>query len=166
MSAPLNPEQTQGLIASAVRFFLHSKLTVVLVIGALLLGIAAVQLTPREEEPQIVVPMADIMVQVPGAGVEEVEKLITTPLERILWQIDGVEYVYSVSRRDSSMVTVRFYVGEDREESLIKLHNAIAKNTDMAPGIASGWVIKPVELTMSYRSLTLYPAEGVKIFRF
>ncbi|MFW5501564.1 MULTISPECIES: efflux RND transporter permease subunit [unclassified Maridesulfovibrio] len=161
MSAPLNPEQAQGLIASAVRFFLHSKLTVVLVIGALLLGIAAVQLTPREEEPQIVVPMADIMVQVPGAGVEEVEKLITTPLERILWQIDGVEYVYSISRRDSSMVTVRFYVGEDREESLIKLHNAIAKNTDIAPGIASGWVIKPVEIDdVPIVALTLYPAEG------
>ncbi|WP_320173223.1 efflux RND transporter permease subunit [Maridesulfovibrio sp.] len=161
MSAPLNPEQAQGLIASAVRFFLHSKLTVVLVIGALLLGIAAVQLTPREEEPQIVVPMADIMVQVPGAGVEEVEKLITTPLERILWQIDGVEYVYSVSHRDSSMVTVRFYVGEDREESLIKLHNAIAKNADMAPGIAAGWVIKPVEIDdVPIVALTLYPAEG------
>ncbi|NDV26718.1 efflux RND transporter permease subunit [Desulfovibrio sp. JC010] len=161
MSAPANPEQAQGLIASAVRFFLHSKLTVVLVIAALLLGVAAVQLTPREEEPQIVVPMADIMVQAPGAGVEEIEKLITTPLERILWQIDGVEYVYSVSRRDSSMVTVRFYVGEDREESLIKLHNAIAKNTDMAPGIVSNWVIKPVEIDdVPIVALTLYPADG------
>ncbi len=159
MSTPQNSEQSQGLIASAVQFFLHSKLTVVLVIGALLLGIAAVQLTPREEEPQIVVPMADIMVQAPGAGVEEVEKLITTPLERILWQIDGVEYVYSISRRDSSMVTVRFYVGEDREESLIKLHNAIAKNRDLAPGIASSWVIKPVEIDdVPIVALTLYPS--------
>ncbi|WP_419784200.1 efflux RND transporter permease subunit [Maridesulfovibrio sp.] len=161
MSSTLNPEKAKGLIASAVRFFLHSKLTVVLVVGALLLGVAAVQLTPREEEPQIVVPMADIIVQAPGAGVEEVEKLITTPLERILWQIDGVEYVYSVSRRDSSMVTVRFFVGEDREESLIKLHNAIAKNSDIAPGIASGWVIKPVEIDdVPIVALTLYPETG------
>ncbi|NDV23237.1 efflux RND transporter permease subunit [Desulfovibrio sp. JC022] len=154
-----SPEKAQGLIASAVRFFLHSKLTVVLVIGALLLGVAAVQLTPREEEPQIVVPMADIIVQAPGAGVEEVEKLITTPLERILWQIDGVEYVYSISRRDSSMVTVRFFVGEDREESLIKLHNAITKNNDIAPGIVSSWVIKPVEIDdVPIVALTLYPS--------
>ncbi|WP_415718813.1 efflux RND transporter permease subunit [Maridesulfovibrio sp.] len=159
MPSSLNPEKTQGLIASAVRFFLHSKLTVILVIAALILGMAAVQLTPREEEPQIVVPMADIIVQVPGAGVEEVEKLITTPLERILWQIDGVEYVYSISRRDSSMVTVRFFVGEDREESLIKLHNAIAKNSDIAPNIASGWVVKPVEIDdVPIVALTLYPS--------
>ena len=153
--------RSQGKISSAVRFFLHSKLTVILVIASLLLGVAAVQLTPREEEPQIVVPMADIVVQAPGAGVEEVEKLITTPLERILWQIDGVEYVYSISRRDASMVTVRFFVGEDREESLIKLHNAIAKNTDLAPHIASGWVIRPVEIDdVPIVNLTLYPADG------
>lgn len=152
--------RSQGMIASAVRFFLHSKLTVILILASLLLGIAAVQLTPREEEPQIVVPMADIVVQAPGAGVEEVEKLITTPLERILWQIDGVEYVYSISRRDASMVTVRFFVGEDREESLIKLHNAIAKNTDLAPYIASGWAIKPVEIDdVPIVNLTLYPSK-------
>lgn len=161
MSMSDNNVRSEGVIASAVRFFLHSKLTVVLVIAALLLGVAAVQLTPREEEPQIVVPMADIIVQVPGAGAQEVEKLITTPLERILWQIDGVEYVYSISRRDASMVTVRFYVGEDREESLIKLHNAIAKNSDLAPGIASGWVIRPVEIDdVPIVALTLYPAAG------
>ncbi|WP_415714078.1 efflux RND transporter permease subunit [Maridesulfovibrio sp.] len=159
MPTSLKPEQSRGLIATAVNFFLHSKLTMVLVIGALLLGVAAVQLTPREEEPQIVVPMADIMVQAPGAGVEEVEKLITTPLERILWQIDGVEYVYSISRRDSSMVTVRFYVGEDREESLIKLHNAITKNNDLAPKIVSNWAIKPVEIDdVPIVALTLYPS--------
>ncbi|WP_407944131.1 efflux RND transporter permease subunit [Maridesulfovibrio sp.] len=150
-----------GFIASAVDFFLHSKLTPILVAAALLLGLAAVQLTPREEEPQIVVPMADIVVQAPGAGAEEVEKLITTPLERILWQIDGVEYVYSISRRDSAQVTVRFYVGEDRENSLVKLHNAITKNTDLAPRIASGWVVRPVEIDdVPIVNLTLYPAPG------
>lgn len=161
MSMPENSVRSEGAIASAVRFFLHSKLTIILVITALLLGVAAVQLTPREEEPQIVVPMADIIVQAPGAGAQEVEKLITTPLERILWQIDGVEYVYSISRRDTSMVTVRFYVGEDREESLIKLHNAITKNSDLVPGIASGWVVRPVEIDdVPIVALTLYPSAG------
>ncbi|SDK35505.1 Multidrug efflux pump subunit AcrB [Maridesulfovibrio ferrireducens] len=152
-------EKSKGLIASTVRFFLHSKLTVILVIASVLLGVAAIQLTPREEEPQIVVPMADIVVQAPGAGVEEVEKLITTPLERLLWQIDGVEYVYSISRRDTSMVTVRFFVGENREESLIKLHNAITKNAELVPGIVSGWAIKPVEIDdVPIVALTLYPS--------
>ncbi|SMF30189.1 efflux RND transporter permease subunit [Desulfovibrio gilichinskyi] len=153
--------KSQGMIASAVRFFLHSKLTVILIIASVLLGLAAIRLTPREEEPQIVVPMADIMVRAPGAGVEEVEKLITTPLERLLWQIDGVEYVYSISHRDSSMVTVRFFVGENREESLVKLHNAIAKNSDLVPGIVSGWAVKPIEIDdVPIVALTLHPAEN------
>ena len=161
MSMPENNGPSNGMIVSAVRFFLHSKLTIILIMASIVLGIAAIQLTPREEEPQIVVPMADIVVQAPGAGVEEVEKLITTPLERILWQIDGVEYVYSISRRDSAQVTVRFYVGQDREESLVKLHNAITKNTDLAPGIASGWSVKPVEIDdVPIVALTLFPAEG------
>ncbi|WP_031481047.1 efflux RND transporter permease subunit [Maridesulfovibrio frigidus] len=154
-------EKSKGLISSAVRFFLHSKLTIILVIASLLLGVAAIQLTPREEEPQIVVPMADIVVQAPGAGVEEVEKLITTPLERALWQIDGVEYVYSVSYRDTAMVTVRFFVGENREKSLIKLHNAITKNTEKVPGIVTGWAVKPVEIDdVPIVALTLYPSAG------
>ncbi|WP_035076612.1 efflux RND transporter permease subunit [Maridesulfovibrio zosterae] len=158
---PENSSPSDGMIVSAVRFFLHSKLTIILIMASIVLGIAAIELTPREEEPQIVVPMADIVVQAPGAGVEEVEKLITTPLERILWQIDGVEYVYSISRRDSSMVTVRFYVGQDREESLVKLHNAITKNTDLAPGIASGWSVKPIEIDdVPIVALTLFPADG------
>ena len=69
------------------------------------------------------VPMADIYVNAPGATPEEVENLVSTPLERLLWQVDGVEYVYSMSRQDMAVVTVRFYVGEDRENSLVKIHN-------------------------------------------
>jgi len=138
--------QATGFLSSVVRFFLTSQMSVILALAALLMGAAAIMITPREEEPQIVVPMADVMVQVPGATAEEVEKLVTTPLERLLWQIDGVEYVYSVSRKDMTSVTVRFFVGEDREDSLVKLHNTIMKNTDLAPGIVAGWVVKPVEI--------------------
>ena len=107
----------KGLISRIVELFITSKLSILFIIFAMAMGAAAVLMTPREEEPQIVVPLADVYVQAPGASAEEVEKLVATPLERLLWQIDGVEYVYSVSRRDMAMVTVRFYVGEDRERS-------------------------------------------------
>ncbi|BCS88917.1 efflux RND transporter permease subunit [Pseudodesulfovibrio sediminis] len=138
--------QVKGFLSSFVHFFLTSQMSVILAMAAIVLGVAAIMVTPREEEPQIVVPMADVLVQVPGATAEEVEKLVTTPLERLLWQIDGVEYVYSVSKKDMTSVTVRFFVGEDREDSLIKLHNTILKNSDLAPNIVSGWVVKPVEI--------------------
>lgn len=142
----MSGNDVKGIIPTIVDTFLETRLSILLVIAALALGISAVVLTPREEEPQIVVPMADVYVSVPGSGAEEVEKLVTTPLERILWQIDGVEYVYSISRRDSSMATVRFHVGEDRENSLLKLHNGIQKNLDLVPSVVAGWSVKPVEI--------------------
>ena len=108
-----------GLIPRIVNQFLVSKLSIIFILFALCMGVAAILFTSREEEPQIVVPLADVYVQAPGASAEEVEKLVATPLERLLWQIDGVEYVYSVSRREMAIVTVRFFVGEDRERSLV-----------------------------------------------
>lgn len=153
------PDQTQGLVARIVRPFLRTQLSLLLIILATCLGIAAVALTPREEEPQIVVPLADVFVQAPGASAQEVEKLVSTPLERLLWQIDGVEHVYSVSRPGQSVVTVRFYVGQDREASLVKLHNKIFMNQDQAPPLVKGWVIKPVEIDdVSIVNLTLHSA--------
>jgi len=139
-------EPVSGVIAGIVRKFLTGHLSVLLIVLAASLGAAAILLTPREEEPQIVVPLADVYVQYPGASASEVEKLVATPLERLLWQIDGVEYVYSVSRRDMAVVTVRFFVGEDRERSLIKLHNRVASHIDEAPPGVAGWVVKPVEI--------------------
>ncbi|MBG0791584.1 MAG: efflux RND transporter permease subunit [Desulfovibrionaceae bacterium] len=151
----------KGFLPSIVRFFLTSQMSVILAIASLLVGAAAILVTPREEEPQIVVPMADVLVQVPGASAEEVEKLVTAPLERLLWQIDGVEYVYSTSRKDETAVTVRFFVGEDREDSLIKLHNTILKNRDLAPDIVAGWVVKPVEIDdVPIVALTLHADHG------
>ena len=153
------PEPPRGFITSMVATFLETRLSVMLVFAALCVGAASIMLTPREEEPQIVVPMADVMVNVPGSSAEEVEKLVTTPLERILWQIDGVEYVYSTSYRDRSMATVRFYVGEDREKSLLKLHNAIQKNLDLVPEVVSNWAVRPVEIDdVPIVMVTLYSA--------
>jgi len=126
--------------------FLDGKLSVILILLSFLAGAAALLLTPREEEPQIVVPIADVYVSMPGASAAEVEHQVATKLEKLLWQVDGVEYVYSMSRPDLAVVTVRFYVGEDRINSLVKLHNKIAMNVDSAPPGVTGWVIKPVEV--------------------
>ncbi len=154
---PENGSPPESLIVSIVRKFLTSQLSIILIILSLCLGVAAVLVTPREEEPQIVVPLADVYVQAPGASPAEVEKLVATPLERLLWQIDGVEYVYSISRKDMAVVTVRFYVGEDRENSLVKLHNKISMNIDQVPPIVQGWIIKPVEIDdVPIVNLTLY----------
>jgi multidrug efflux pump subunit AcrB len=150
-------EPRLGLMARIVRPFVTSQVSVLLIILALCLGVAAVQLTPREEEPQIVVPLADVLVNVPGSSAQEVERLVTTPLERLLWQIDGVEHVYSMARHGQAIVTVRFFVGQDRERSLVKLHNKISMNKDQVPPVVKGWVIKPVEIDdVPIVTLTLY----------
>ena len=136
----------QGILWRTVRAFVAGPLSPLFLIIATLAGFIAVVATPREEEPQIVVPMADVLVGFPGASAEEVEKLVTTPLERLLWQIDGVEHVYSMSRRDGAMVTVRFFVGEDREQALVRLQSKIDAHRDRAPPGVSGWVVRPVEI--------------------
>lgn len=147
----------QGVISKIVEKFLDGKLSIMLIIVALCLGAASLLVTPREEEPQIVVPMADIYVSAPGATPEEIEQLVVTPLERFLWQIDGVEYVYSMAKKDMALVTVRFYVGEKREDSLIKLYSRISMNIDKVTPIVKGWVVKPVEIDdVPIVNLTLY----------
>ncbi len=141
-----NDGEHNGFIIGIVKSFVTSNISVIMVVVALCLGAAAVLITPREEEPQIVVPMADIFVSVPGATAKEVERLAADPLERLLWQIDGVEYVYSMSSRESAVITVRFFVGEDRENSLVKLYNKINMNVDKAAPVISNWIVKPVEI--------------------
>ncbi|AMV73929.1 efflux RND transporter permease subunit [Desulfuromonas carbonis] len=135
-----------SLATRIVDRFLDGNLSVILILLALLAGAAALALTPREEEPQIVVPMADIYVHMPGASAAEVERQVSTRLEKLLWQVDGVEYVYSMSKPDLAVVTARFFVGEDRVESLVKLHNKVQTNIDAIPAGITGWVVKPVEV--------------------
>ena len=150
-------QRADSLLARIIESFLRGNLAILFIIISLLAGFAALYVTPREEEPQIVVPLADVMVQYPGGSAEEVENLVSSRLERLLFQIDGVEYVYSMSRPGMAVVTVRFFVGEDREESLIKLYNKIHQNMDkVTPGIA-GWVVKPVEIDdVPIVNVTLY----------
>src|SRR5512138_1120445 len=101
-----------GLAGRLARGFLRSKLTPLIVIASMALGVAAVRLTPREEEPQIIVPVVDVMVPFPGATAREVESQLTTPLERRLWGLPGVEYLYSTSTPSAALLTVRFKVNE------------------------------------------------------
>ena len=142
----MDVEHKHSAFSGIINAFLKGNLAILLIIIALAAGTAALLLTPREEEPQIVVPLADVMVMYPGGSAEEVERLVSSRLERMLYQIDGVEYVYSMSRPGLAVVTVRYKVGEDREKSLIKLYNKIFQNIDKTtPGIA-GWVVKPIEI--------------------
>jgi len=122
-----------GISGRITNVFIKSKLSILLMIAFILLGLFSIYFIPREEEPQIDVPMADIMIGYPGAIPQEVESGIVQPLEKIISNIKGVEHVYSTSMNDMGMLTVQFYVGEDVERSLVKLYNEIIKNMDRMP---------------------------------
>ena len=128
-----------------VRAFLGSNLSLILVLFSILVGAVALIATPREEEPQIVIPVADVYVSFPGHSAREVEQLVSSRMEKFLFQIDGVEYVYSRSLPGQSIVTVRFYVGQDREKSLVKLRKWLDQNADRIPAGVAGYTVKPVE---------------------
>ncbi len=134
------------LMTRIVEVFLRGDVALLLIAVSLLLGTAALFLTPREEEPQIVVPMADVFASAPGLSAAEVERQVTDRLEKLLYQIDGVEFVYSMSQPGQCVVTVRFYVGEDREDSLVKIYNKINSSTDKIPPVVESWVVKPIEV--------------------
>jgi multidrug efflux pump subunit AcrB len=160
-AAAAPPAGREPLVQRIVRAFLTGPLAPMVLIVALAAGIVAVLATPREEEPQIVVPMADVFVSYPGASAEEVERLVATPLEKLLWQVDGVEHVYSQSRRDGALVTVRFRVGEDRERALVRLVTRIEAHRDEVPPGVTGWVVKPVEIDdLPIVALTLWSARA------
>src|SRR5215467_1864310 len=129
-----------GRVASA---FIDSKLTPLIVITSVLLGAAAIIMLPREEEPQIKVPMMDVLVSMPGFTAKEVEERATRPMEKLLWEIPGVEYIYSTSRPGEGLAIVRFRVGEDVEKSLVKLNQKLQSNFDRIPRGVSFPLIKP-----------------------
>lgn len=140
------PQARGSWLARVVDVFLTGSAAPLLVAVFLAGGALALWLTPREEEPQIVVPMADVHVRAPGLPVGEVERQVATPLEKLLAQIDGVEYVYSMSLPERAVITVRFYVGEDREDSLVKIYNKVFSNVDRVPPSVASWAVKPVEI--------------------
>lgn len=132
-----------GFAGRLAEAFINSKLTPLVITASILLGIGAVLLLPREEEPQIIVPMIDVMVQMPGASAGEVEERVTRPLEKLLWEIPGVEYVYSTSSPGMSMAIVRFFVGQNEEDALIRLNQKMMGNYDLIPPGATPPLIKP-----------------------
>ncbi|WP_250432510.1 efflux RND transporter permease subunit [Hanstruepera flava] len=123
----------EGIAGKIAKIFIQSKLTVLLMIVFMVIGVYSSFLIPREEEPQIDVPMADIFVGYPGASPTEVESRVIKPLEKLISNIKGVEYVYSTSMKEQGMVIVQFYVGEDIERSFVKLYNEINKHMDQMP---------------------------------
>ena len=123
----------EGLAGKIAKVFMNSKLTVLLMIVFMVVGVYSSFLIPREEEPQIDVPMADIFVGYPGASPTEVESRVIKPLEQLISNIKGVEYVYSTSMKEQGIVIVQFYVGEDIERSFVKLYNEINKHMDQMP---------------------------------
>ena len=146
-----------GIAGKLANAFLTSKITILLMVVFLAVGIYASLLIPREEEPQIDVPMADIFVGYPGASPKEVENRVMLPLERIISNIDGVEYVYSTSMKEQGMLIVQFYVGEDIERSYVKLHNEIMRHMDKIPQGVTQPLIKT-------RSIDDVPVLGLSLF--
>ncbi len=145
MKPPLAGSRSSGLgIAGRVaRSFIDSKLTPLIVGASLLLGAFAVIMLPREEEPQIKVPMIDVLVAMPGTSAKEVEERVTRPMEKLLWEIPNVEYLYSTSREGESLVIVRFKVGSDPQQSLVALTEKLRSNYDRIPHGVSQPLIKP-----------------------
>ncbi|HXX71729.1 MAG TPA: efflux RND transporter permease subunit [Candidatus Acidoferrum sp.] len=139
---PGSPTHSLRLAGRVAHSFIRSKLTPLVVIGALLLGAFAILQTPREEEPQIVVPMLDVFVQMPGASAQEVAQRVTVPMEKLLREIPGVEYIYSISHPGLSMVIVRFYVGTKEDDAIVKTYNKLYSNFDRIPLGVSQPIIK------------------------
>ena len=140
MSAPPQRPGLAGRVAAAA---VTSKLTVIAVIASMLLGTFAILQLPREEEPQIKVPMIDVFVAMPGAAPEEVENRVTRPMEKLLWEIPGVEYLYSTSSPGQSVVIVRFKVGTDIEAALVRLNQKLQTNFDRIPSGVGTPLVKP-----------------------
>jgi multidrug efflux pump subunit AcrB len=148
-----------GIAGRIARAFIHSKLTPLIVVSSVLLGLFAVIMLPREEEPQIKVPMIDVLVPMPGFSAKEVEERATRPMEKLLWEIPGVEYIYSTSHPGESLVIVRFKVGSDPEVSLVKLTEKLRSNFDRIPPGVGFPLIKPKSiddvpiLTLTFHSV-------------
>jgi multidrug efflux pump subunit AcrB len=158
---PTDPKHVLNLAGRIAAYFIDSKLTLLIIAVALLAGLMAMMVTPREENPRIVVPAANIIVSKPGASPVEVEQLIVKPLEAILQGMNGVEHTHGLALDSLGVVNVQFYVGENKEDSLVKLYDHIMSNLDRMPSGTRQPLIKPVDvddvpiLTISLSSDTL-----------
>ena len=133
---------SRGLAGRIAHAFIDSRLTPLVIVGSLLLGFFSILQTPREEEPQIVVPMLDVFVSMPGASPKEVEQRVTIPMEQLLRDVPGVEYLYSTSQAGGALVIVRFYVGTKEEDAILRTYNKLYSNFDRIPQGVSQPLIK------------------------
>ncbi len=158
MSTP-DSAPPSGFAGRLAAIFIHSKLTVLVVALSVLLGIFAVLQLPREEEPQIKVPMIDVLASLPGGSAEEVENLVTRPLEKLLWEIPGVEYLYSTSSPGGSLIVVRYEVGTDIEAALVRLNQRLHAQLDRLPAGVAPPLVKPRTIDdVPVLALTLHSA--------
>ncbi len=132
-----------GFAGRIAALFVNSRLTPVGILASLLLGLLAIVMLPREEEPQIKVPMIDVLVSMPGASSKEVEERLSIPMEKLLYELPGVEYIYSTSLSGQSLIVVRFFVGEDLETSIVRLNQKLATNFDRIPSGVSPPLVNP-----------------------
>ena len=132
-----------GIAGWLAKAFITSPISLLLIVAFLAIGILGLQITPRQEDPQVSVPMVDILVSYPGATTKEVESQVTRPLEAIMYEITGVEHVYSASSRGRALVTIQFTVGEDYNSSIVKLHDKIEANKNRMPSGIQGFAVKP-----------------------
>jgi multidrug efflux pump subunit AcrB len=139
----VSEERNLGPAGRFAHAWIGSKLTPLVIAGSILMGAFAVWKLPREEEPQIIVPMVDVGVAMPGATAREVEERVTKPMEKLLWEVPGVEYIYSTSSPGQSLAIVRFLVGQDEEKSIVRLNQKLAANMDLIPPGASPPLVKP-----------------------
>ncbi len=139
---PENPAKPNGIAGLLASMFLNSKLTPLFIVASLVVGLFAVLAIPREEDPQIQVPMLDVMTAMPGASPAEVEQRVTNPIENLMHEIPGVEYVYSISSPGQSLVIVRFMVGTPEQDALVKVYSKLYSNADRTPVGASPSLVK------------------------
>ncbi|MCB1186700.1 efflux RND transporter permease subunit [bacterium] len=146
-----------GLIAQT---FIDNKTTFLVMVAAFIFGLFALFVTPREENPQISVPAVNVIIPFPGASPQEIENLVTSPMERRIWNIKGIEHVYSISYPDFAVVTAQFLVGEEQEDSVFKVYNQVYSNLDSLPAGTQQPIVKPVDINdVPIVAITLFSAE-------
>ena len=153
-------EMELGAAGKLAKAFIHSPLSPLLFIAMFLLGIYGLIATPRQEDPEISVPMIDIFYRMPGASAEEISKLLIGPQERVLSEIAGIKHVYSVSDKEMGIITLQYVVGEDMESALVRTSQKLASNRDMLPPGAEPAMMKPKEIDdVPVVTLTLWSSE-------
>jgi len=165
MQQPHGPIPVKDVAGKLARTFLHNPLTMLLGISLLLIGYLALIITPREEDPQMEVSGGAIIVAMPGATPKEIESVIIKPLERRIREIKGVEYIYGVAADNVGIVNVQYYIGEDREESNLKLYDKVMQNMDLLPKTAMQPLVKPfdIDIDVPILSVAFYTEKGATL---